>query len=208
MYFQDRIDAGLKLADPLKKYVAPNAVLFAIPRGGLPVAKVVSNRLKIPLDIILSKKIGHPDNPEFAIGAVSEETAIVNPGFSVSMDYLNQQIENIQAELSRRRSIYLKNVVPHQVSGKTVIIIDDGAATGFTLLSTIKLIQRLQPGKIIIALPVASPSALARLRNHPAVSEVICLHCPDDFVAVGNYYANFRQLNDEDVVEILQDKRI
>lgn len=207
MYFQDRTDAGKKLSIALQKHKKDNSVVLAIPRGGLPVAREVAEELGAPIDVILSKKIGHPENSEFAIGAVSEEAAIVNPGFVVSMDFLNEQIEKLQAELARRRELYLQGISPLEIRDKIVIIVDDGAATGFTILSTVKLVQSLGAQKIIIGLPVASGSALERLKNHPAVAEVVCLHSPEDFVAVGNYYSNFEQLQDEDVVEILQESR-
>ncbi len=207
MYFQNRNHAGQELANALQKYKGGQTIILAIPRGGLPVAKEVAAHLQVPLDVILSKKIGHPDNAEFAIGAVSEEAAIVNPGFAVPLEFLNEQIEKIQSELARRRNIYLKDAGPLEVRDKIVIVIDDGAATGFTLLSTIKLIQRLGPKEIIIALPVASSQALEKLTNHPAVSEVICLYCPDDFIAVGSYYRDFEQLRDEDVIDILKESR-
>lgn len=207
MYFQDRTDAGIKLSNALQKYRGDHTIVLAIPRGGLPVAKEVAKELQVPIDVILSKKIGHPENTEFAIGAVSEEAAIINPGFVVSMDFLNEQIEKLQSELVRRRGIYLKGSLPLKIRDKIVIIVDDGAATGFTILSTVKLVQSQGARKIIIALPVASVGALERLKNHQAVSEVICLHSPEDFVAVGNYYTNFEQLQDKDVVEILQKSR-
>ena len=139
-----------------------------------------------------------------AVGAVSEDVEILDSEVQVSSEYIIKEIHRIRKELKRRREAYSEKKTSTLLLDKIVIVIDDGAATGFTLLSTIRLIDKLGPKQIVIALPVASPLAIQRLKNQTSVDQIICLHTPDDFQAVGNYYQDFRQLEDSDVMEILK----
>ena len=203
--FYDRIDAGLALAMRLKKFSNEPGVVLAVPRGGIPIAYVVAKELGFPLDILLTKKIGHPSNKEYAIGAVSLSDAYIIPHKDVTTEYIENETEKIRERL---REIYRKfkgNDQPINLKGKTVIVIDDGIATGNTLMATIKMLKKSNPGKLIIAAPVASESAVEKLSL--LVDEVICLLIPTLFYGVGAFYENFEQLTDEDVMKYLDELR-
>jgi putative phosphoribosyl transferase len=200
--FQDRLDAGLALAQQLLHYKDMNGVALAVPRGGVPVALPVAKILHIPLEIILSKKIGHPLHKEFAIGAVSLTGRVVAPNAYVSEEYVEEQTHNIRLQLKSMYKKFMGNKEPTSVKNKIVIIIDDGIATGHTMLSTVDMIRKESPKKIVVAVPVASQQAARKLSE--AADEFVCVWIPDHFRAVGEFYENFTQVTDEEVMKILE----
>jgi putative phosphoribosyl transferase len=200
--FQDRIDAGLALAQHLLHYKNANAIVMAVPRGGVPVAFPVAKILYLPLEIILSKKIGHPLHKEFAIGAVSLTGRFIAPNAHVPQQYIDKETENIRWQLQQMYKTFMGNKQPAYVKNKTVIIIDDGIATGHTMLSTIEMIQNESPDKVVVAVPVASQQAAKMLSE--SVDEFISVITPPHFRAVGEFYENFTQVSDEEVMHILE----
>ena len=202
--FIDRRKAGRELADRLAQY-KDQAVVLALPRGGVETAVEVAEELEVPLDLVIARKIGHPGNPEYAIGAVTE----AGPAIWNEIEYDNleevwrKQAEQEQRrEARRRRDEYLADREPVRLKGKTVIIVDDGIATGLTMQAAIGEIRRQNPGKIVVAVPVAPRDVAEELAEQ--VNDVIVLIDPDDFSgAVGAHYENFPQLEDEDVLNLL-----
>jgi len=204
--FTNREEAGYLLADKLINYSNnKNEVIVTIPRGGVPIGYIIAKKLQLPLELVLSKKIGHPINKEYAIGAVTLTNSIINEGIlGVSETYIKEETEQIRAVLKQRYKWYYGTKKPLNLANKIVIIVDDGVATGSTLLSSIKLIQLQQPSEIIVALPVASPSALKKIKDVPIVTNTICLHVPKYFQAVGQFYNEFDQVNDKEVLQLLK----
>ena len=205
MYFQDRKDAGLKLARALQQYAGEDLVIYALPRGGVVLGVVVSRQLKAPLDLLIVRKIGHPLNPEYAVAAVGEKGAIVENTQEVAQidpEWFKAEIAKQRAEAVRRRKLYLAGRVPISAAGKTCIIVDDGLATGLTMRAAIKELQSQKPKAIIAAVPVAPKSAILELRG--LASEVVVLHAPNGFGAVGSYYRNFEQVSDEEVIALIK----
>ncbi|UII31782.1 phosphoribosyltransferase [Fulvivirga ulvae] len=201
--FYDREDAAQQLANRLKLYRHENAIILAVPRGGVPVGKIVSGSLGLPLDIILTKKIGHPVNKEYAIGAVGlNDSYFTNADDIVPSSYVEQEVERVRSDLRDRYELYMGNKEPLKLHNKTVIIVDDGIATGSTLLATIRLARKKGAVKIIIAAPVGPPQAVKRLKE--AADEVVCLEMPADFNAVGQFYQHFDQVSDEKVRALLK----
>jgi putative phosphoribosyl transferase len=200
MYY-DRIDAGLILANELMAYKAEPGVVLAVPRGGVPIAYYVAVQLGYVLDLLLTKKIGHPTNKEYAIGAVSLHDRYVVHHEGVSQEYINQETEKIREKLKEMYVKFMDDKLPADIHGKTVIIVDDGIATGNTLLSTIRMLKKSNPSKIIIAVPVASKHAIEKLRG--MVDKIICPLVPDTFYGVGAFYKNFDQVSDEEVMMYL-----
>jgi len=205
--FNDRTDAGIQLAAKLSYLENENVVVLAIPRGGLPVADPVAKVLKAPLDIVLTKKIGHPFHKEYAIGAVSLENEVLSDTAQISSAYITEEIKTIRDKLRARYEQYYKDAEPVNLKNKTVIIIDDGIATGNTILVTVALIMKQQPKAIIVAIPVAPPSAIRNLERHPNIDDVVCLETPINFRAVGQYYETFEQVSDEEAIAILEAHR-
>ncbi len=201
--FKDRIDAGTQLKEKLLKFKDENMVVLAIPRGGLPIGAIVAKALMTPLDVALTKKIGHPNNKEYAIGAVSLEDTVLTEAKGVTKGYINEETIRIRKKLQQRHNQYYKKRSPQSIKDKTVIIVDDGIATGNTLLATIELVSKQNPKKIIVAIPVAPSSAIKKLENTEKVDEVICLRVPYNFQAVGQFYTIFNQVSDEEAIKIL-----
>ena len=204
--FKDRIDAGLLLADKLSSYKDnERVVILAIPRGGLPLGAIVAKSLNAKLDIALSKKIGHPFNKEFAIGAVSLENIIMDDDVEISINYIEEETKRIREKLKKRHHQYFQNRSPIDLKGKIVIIIDDGIATGNTIRVTAQLVFDQKPEKIVIAIPVAPKSSVKQLRDCSYIDEVICLETPFNFQAVGQFYMNFDQVSDAEAIKILEE---
>jgi predicted phosphoribosyltransferase len=199
--FHDRIDAGLALSQHLLHYKHANGVVLAVPRGGVPVAFPVAKILHWPLEIILAKKIGHPLHKEFAIGAVSLTGRVIAPNAHVPANYIEEETGNIRRQLQEMYKKFMGNKTPVPVTGKIAIIIDDGVATGHTMLSTIKMIRNESPQKIVVAVPVASHEAAQKLSE--VADEFVCVLIPPHFHAVGEFYENFTQVSDEEVMECL-----
>jgi len=206
MKFKDREEAGEKLAILLKKFIDKQALILALPRGGVPVAKKISKKLKIPLDIVVSRKIGLPENPELAIGAIApggisflDKLAIHN--FKVSQSYITQKAKSELAEIIQRQKKYRGDKPPPKIKNKTIILIDDGIATGSTVKAAIRFIQKQHPKKIIIGVPVCSNEAYISIS--PYVEKIITLYMPEKFTSVGAYYKKFPQVSDEEVIKLL-----
>jgi predicted phosphoribosyltransferase len=200
--FSDRQEAGKLLARELEKYKQiSSGIVLAIPRGGVPLGYEVSKALHLPLDLILTKKIGHPFNKEYAIGAVSLTDSIIDPHPDVTREYIDSEIKTVREKLMSMSEKYLNGKKHADLKDKTVIVVDDGIATGNTLLATIQMIRKQQPARIVVAVPVAPPAAIQKIK--PAADEVISLIITPDFGGVGFFYENFRQVSDEEVIQYL-----
>lgn len=202
--FRDRVEAGYLLAGELSKYRGKPVVVMAIPRGGLPLGAIVAKALEAPLEVALTKKIGHPFNREYAIGAVSRDQIVLSKPEGISEDYIRKETARLRDSLEERHRMFHRKKKPVPVEGKYVIIIDDGIATGNTLRVTIALIAAGKPEKIIVAIPVAPAEAVERLQDMPQVDEVICLETPWDFHAVGQFYEDFTAVSDAEALRIFE----
>ena len=199
--FRDRLEAGRQLAVKLKKYKNESGVILAIPRGGVPVAFELAKEFKMPLELVLTKKIGHPSNKEYAIGAASLYDYFIVPNENVTPQYIEEELVNIRSRLNEMSRKFMKGKSPIQLKGKTIIIVDDGIATGNTLMGTINLLKKSNPKKIVIAVPVASKIAFYKLSKE--VDEIVALLIPEIFHGVGEFYEDFEQVTDEEVNELL-----
>ena len=203
--FTDRKEAGILLARHLVAHKNDkNAIVVAIPRGGIIPANEISKALNLPLEIVLVKKIGAPGNKEFAIGAVSLEDYILTSKLHVNKQYLESEIQRLRKIIREQQTYFLGNRKPIELEGKKVIIVDDGIATGTTLELVITIVKRKKADQIIVAVPVAAADALARIKHK--VTKVICLETPFYFQAVGQHYSTFEQVENETVKEILEEK--
>lgn len=208
--FNDRVDAANKLALQLKKYKEmPGAILLAIPRGALEIGAVLRDTLQIPLDIVVTKKIGAPGNEEYAIGSVAPDgSAQLNQGvitlYAIPPTYIQNEIERLQGLIKQRYQEYRGDPTPPDLHDKIVIVLDDGIATGYTTLAAVRYIRSQKPQKIVLAVPVAAADSLRRLSAE--VDEVICLQTPSDFSAVGQFYKHFNQVEDAQAKALLTGK--
>lgn len=203
--FVDRVDAGMQLAEALEGFRGSDAVLLAIPRGGVPVAAEVAKALHLPLDILLTKKIGHPDQPELAIGAVSLHGLQLDPRFHVPRSYIDAQVDRIRGVLRERDTAYRSGRPALEVKGRTAIIVDDGIATGYAVRAAIELLRQAGAKRVVVAVPVAAWQTVDTLQE-PA-DQVICLEVPDDLIAIGAHYEDFAQVSDEEVIALLNASR-
>jgi len=205
MIFENRHDAALQLIPYLRKYKNDESVVLAIPRGGVPIGYYIAKEFKFPLELLLTKKIGHPSNSELAIGAVSLEGRVLDPRFNVDESYIEAETERIHKSLKERYKKFMGDRQPTDLKNKIVIIVDDGAATGSTILASIEMIRHKNPAKIIVAVPVASVAAAAKIRK--AADELICPAIPADFAAVGQFYHDFSEVTDAEVIELLNEMK-
>ncbi len=208
--FADRREAGRKLAAELLEYKGEDTVVVAIPRGGVVVADEVAKQLESPLDLIIPRKIGAPGNPELAIGAMAGAgRVIINEqlkyGLGVSERYLDEEIERQSKEIERRRRMYFGDKPPTSFKDKVVVLIDDGLATGYTATAAVSAIREERPREIILAVPVAPRDTCQALAKK--VDRMICLSAPEMFYAVGQFYQDFSQTTDAEVIEILSKYR-
>ncbi|MEY3194824.1 MAG: hypothetical protein RIQ78_921 [Bacteroidota bacterium] len=203
--FRDRFDAGRQLAKKLRHYRNRDGVILAVPRGGVEVGYMVAKELGLPLEVVLSKKISHPTNPEFAIGAVSLEGIVFSKRPDVSDNYIEKEVVRLRQMLRDRYKKYCGDRKPVGLEGKIVIIVDDGIATGNTLLSTVELVRKHHPQRVVVAIPVAPPDSLNNVGLAEGVDEVVCLLTPNNFYAVGQFYENFDQVRDDQVMRLLQE---
>jgi putative phosphoribosyl transferase len=208
MVYKDRKDAGRKLAEKLVHYKdKADLIVLGLPRGGVTVAREVAEALHCPLDILIVRKIGVPGSPELAAGAVSETgTVVLNEViisvYGVSSDYLERETARQKEEIARRTDLYRGGKGICHLAGKTVILVDDGVATGATIKAAITTLTEERIAWLVVALPVASQEAEQEIAE--MVDELICMHAPAGFLAVSNYYHNFAQVEDEDVVAMLK----
>ncbi len=204
--FTNREEAGTLLAQKLIEYQNnKDVVIVTIPKGGVPLGYVIAKQLHAPLEVVLSKKIGHPYHKEFAVGAVTLNSRILGAIVSDIPDsYIEEETDRIRALLKQRYTSYYGNKQHLNLYNKIVIVVDDGVATGNTLMSCIELIKLQKPAQIIVALPVAPLKTLKKIKKLPAVGRTICLLTPKDFYAVGQFYKEFNQVNDDSVIKLLK----
>jgi len=212
MTFNDRREAGRQLADALSHYRDKDAVVLALPRGGVPVGAEVAESLDAPLDLLLVRKVGVPWQPELAMGAVidgEEPIAIRNEDViglaSVTEGDFEAAMRAELDEIEKRRLRYLGERARPGTTGRVAIIVDDGIATGATVRAAIRGLRRKTPEKIVLAIPVAPPSTLDTLREE--VDELVCLEAPESFRAISPYYRDFGQVTDDEVTRILDEVR-
>lgn len=208
MVFLDRKEAGKKLAKKLENFRGKNAVVFALPRGGVVTGYEIAKALHLPLSLVIVRKIGHPDNPEYAIAAVSSSGYITKNGETALVDsaWFLKEAKTQQKEAKRRKSVYLDNKKSLSAKGKIAIIVDDGIATGLTMRSSISELRAQNPREIVVAVPVIPKDTFRVLSQE--VDKVIALDVPAHFRgAVGAYYSSFPQIHDEEVVAILRKKQ-
>lgn len=208
--FADRDEAGLLLAERLAKLSLADPVVLALPRGGVPVGAQIAKRLRAPLDVAFVRKLGAPDQPELAIGAVAygeSPEIVLNPSvveaLGLTEDFITASAARELSVISRRRQEYAAVRAEVSPKGRSVIIVDDGVATGMTMQAALRSVRNAQPARIIAAVPVASQDAAAMLRQE--ADDVVCLSAPRSFHAVGSFYRAFDQVSDEDVVTLLRE---
>lgn len=206
MRFKDRVDAGKKLAEALKSYKGQDIVVFALPRGGVVLGFEIARSLHAPMDLVISRKIGYPGNEECAACAVAEDGHMICDRGALSMidpEWLRAQAEKERHEAKRRREVYLQGREPLAVEGKTAIIVDDGVATGLTLMLAIEELKHRNPKRIVVAVPVVPPETAEKIRDE--VDELVAVDIPDFYLgAVGAYYDKFPQLTDEEVIRLME----
>ena len=209
LIFRDREQAGRRLAEALVRFKGSDPVVLALPRGGVPVAFEIARSLEAPLDLVLVRKIGAPFQPELAVAAVvdGEKMEItVNEDLVEALGlpegYLREQAARQVEEIERRRGLYLRGRDRVGVEGKTAVIVDDGIATGATMRAALRAVRRRKPARLVLAVPVAPPDTVAALRRE--ADEVVCLSTPSYFGAIGQFYADFRQVGDDEVRELLE----
>ena len=205
MIFKDRVDAGRQLAAALSPYKGHAAVVYALPRGGVVIGAEVARILQVPLDLIVVRKVGHPFSPEYAIAAVAEDGHMVtNPEEVESIDkrWFSESAHAEQQEARRRRKLYTGGRATISASGKTAIIVDDGLATGLTMFAAIQEVRHSQPDKVVVAVPVAPPQTIEKLRT--VVDDVVALYVTHDFGAIGAFYLHFDQVTDAEVVDLME----
>ncbi|MEW6331799.1 MAG: phosphoribosyltransferase family protein [Pseudomonadota bacterium] len=206
MHFRDRADAGRQLAQALKKFQKQDGVVYALPRGGVVLGVEVARALDMPLDLLIPRKIGHPLQPEYAIGAVVENGELVSNRQEVARvdpEWFRQEVEAERQEARRRRELYLGGRASPPVQGKTAIIVDDGIATGLTMEVAIRDARRRQPVHLVVAVPVAPPETVERLARE--VDEFVVLDTSPYYLgAVGAYYDRFLQVTDEEVIALMR----
>ena len=203
MYFINRFDAAMQLSKKLDKYRGQNGVILAVPRGGVPIGYYLARYLDFQLDLLMTKKLAHPLNPEFAIGAVGLEDSIIEETQNVPIEYIQEKTAEIHEQLKKRYKDFMGEKEPLDLKEKIVIVVDDGIATGRTILATIKMLRSKQPKKLVVAVPVASKPAAERISKE--VDEFICLHTPVPFFGVGRFYNDFSQTTDEEVADLLKE---
>ncbi len=207
MLFRDRKDSGEQLAERLPGYAdRKDVVVLGLPRGGVVTAQEVALKLHAALDVLIVRKLGFPGQQELAIGAVSETGAVVLnrdliASGHVSQAYIDEETERQKGEIGRRVHLYRGGMVLAGLKDRIVILVDDGVATGATAKAAIEALKREQPRRLVAAIPVAPPSTAAQIEQ--MVDEFVCLAMPENFLAVGNFYRDFRQTTDEEVMEIL-----
>lgn len=208
MPFSDRIEAGRKLAEALASYKEQHPVVLALPRGGVPVAAEIAAALKAPMDLVLVRKIGVPFQPELAMGAVVDgrEPVVVRNESVIRLSGVSEQEfttvrDQELAEIERRRKLYLGDRPHPHLAGRTVIVVDDGIATGATTRAALRAVRSRKPGKLVLAVPVAPTQSLSELRNE--ADEIVCLEDYENFGAIGLFYSDFSQVSDAQVIESL-----
>lgn len=205
MRFKDRSEAGRRLAEALAGYEREEVVVYALPRGGVVLGYEIARTLHAPLDLVITRKIGYPGNEECAVCAVAEDGDLICDSFAASQldqEWLKDQKEKQMQEAARRRQAYLQGRGPLPANGKVAVIVDDGVATGLSILLAISEIRHDAPKKIVVAVPVSSKNAAERIREE--ADELVVLQIPSSFMAVGEFYDHFPQLEDSEVISLLK----
>jgi putative phosphoribosyl transferase len=210
MGFETREEAGWKLGQCLKELNLEDPVILALPRGGVPVAAQVARVLNAPVDLLMVRKIGVPWQRELAAAAIvdgEQHDLVLNEGvmqgLGLKLNDIEPQIREQLAEIERRRALYLAGRTPLKVTGKTVIVIDDGIATGTTVRAGLTALRRRRPKHLVLAVPVAPPDTVELLRSD--VDDLVCLEQPTPFGAIGMFYRDFHQVDDEEVIKRLSE---
>lgn len=210
--FADRAAAGKVLVPLLKDHAGrKNTIVLALPRGGVPVGHALARGLRLPLDVLVVRKLGVPGQPELAMGAIAAGGAkVLNPGVThwpeVDMELIDALILHERQELERREHLYRSGRSPLDVKDRTVIVVDDGAATGATMRAAVRALRRMGVAQVIVALPTAATDACAELRQ--VADQVICVDTPEPFDAVGRWYRRFEQTSDAEVINLLGDANL
>lgn len=210
MHFADRSDAGKQLAAKLaERYAQKDGVVFALPRGGVILGVEIARRLGMPLDLIIARKIGHPHNPEYAVGAITEHGEAVRSPYEIGTipePWFQRQAAIEREEARRRHQLYVGGRALLSTEGKTAILVDDGIATGLTMEAAIRAIRGQRPERVVVAVPVVPADTAAKLARE--VDDVVALDVARDYLgAVGAYYDEFPQISDEEVIALLQAAR-
>lgn len=210
VYFSDRKDAGKQLASALTDFSFKEGMVVAIPRGGVVVGYEIASALNFKLDVIIPRKIGTPDNPELAIGAVTEDgTMILDDSLimylGVSNDYIYQESERQKQEIRRRQNFYRQGVSEPEIKDKNVIVVDDGIATGYTMKAALASVRNRGAATLTVAIPVGPPSTIKELEGQ--ADNIVCLYTPEYFQAIGQFYSDFSQTTDKEVIELLKKQK-
>ena len=210
--FKDRVDAGRQLAAAVVRLGLVDPLVLALPRGGVPVAAEVARALHAPMDLLIVHKIGAPGQPELAVAAMAEgnpPTVVIDERTSQVTEgdhaYIKREVRRQRAEIERRCKIYRRGSAPLAVAGKTLVLVDDGIATGTTVRAALKSLRLLRPAKVVLAVPIASSDTLYELSK--LVDDVVCLSEPANFRSIGTYYADFQQVGDDEVIALLEASR-
>ena len=203
---RDRQEAAERLAQALAEYRGQNPLVLAIPRGAVPMAKIIAARLGGQVDVLLVRKLPAPDQPELAIGAIDESGRVYLHPYAqtlgISADYLKREARSQMATLRRRRAEYTPDRAPIDPRGRIVLVVDDGIATGSTMIAALQALRERSPAKLVVATGVAPADTLQKLREYS--DQVVCLASPEPFDAVGQHYEDFSQVSDQEVIEILR----
>lgn len=203
MYYKNRKDAAQRLIPLLAKYRNQDGVVLAVPRGGVPIAYYIAKEYRFPLELLMTKKIGLPGNPEIAIGAVSLEDYILDERIKAPKHYIEQEVTRIRESLEKKYKFFMGDRQPADLANKTVIIVDDGIATGNTIISAIPMIRKQQPKKVVVAVPVSPPDTAEKISK--LVDDFVCPYTPYQFYGVGYHYVDFTQVPDEEVVRLINE---
>lgn len=203
MRFSDRAEAARLLAERLKAYKGQHPLVLGVPRGAVPMARIIADALDGDVDVVLVRKLRAPDQPELAIGAVDEHGTVIRGSYYdiAGEEYICEEIRTQVEILRARRERYTRAHPPIDPAGRVVIIVDDGVATGSSMLAAIAAVRARRPARVIVAIGVAPPETIARLREN--ADEVVCLHSSGDFFAVGQFFRDFSEVTDDMVVEAL-----
>ena len=205
MLFFNRESAGIEIASILDKKSLKNTIVVALPRGGIPVAIPIANALKTTLKLLMIRKLGHPINEEYAIGAVSQTDVLIAETTRVDPGYIQELVIKERKRIKEMVLIFNHQITPKETEGNTVILVDDGIATGYCMKLAIKEIKKNKPGKLIVSVPVCSLSSFDFLSEE--TDEILCLQKPASFWGIGSYYQDFSQLTDEDIISLLNNHR-